>query len=468
MPINTTINVTRFLRSRWRHPAAGALIVFTSLTVCLLFTSFDLVKGFTKDSEGITWLVILGVSFLAFLIWSFARRIPTTKRGRIGFPIAIRLPKADDHREVLEKDFLDALKREISSFSTTASSDCFIVNEYYCKQAVNDKGVIKLLKRTHGHCLLWGEVKVRHVNGAPHYVTDMRWAVSHRPIPRDASSHFAQDVGQVWESRQLVPLANDLVAFEFSSRYFGLVIRYVVGTAAFVSQDPLCAVGLFEELCNRIGALPAGPDGLPPQIRLLRHKAIQSLVQCYGIIALLHYRAWRRSRSADDMTQMKVYIDRLLALEPNDYNAHLGLAIWQFVTTGDVVAAKDALPGTLNKPDSTWLYNLAFLQAYEGHLSDAHKTYKQAFKGQCSGNVPIQSEEFICWVLENTPDKVQLYFCLGLINYYDKKDYAQAKEHFERFLANAPIGSYKKPINIANHCIAEAMRFLEQETYTPG
>ncbi len=48
--------------------------------------------------------------------------------------------------------------------------------------------------------------------------------------------------------------------------------------------------------------------------------------------------------------------------------------------------------------------------------------------------MPIQSEEFMQIVLTEEPDKVQLNFCIGLINYNHKKDFLAAERDFTAFL----------------------------------
>jgi hypothetical protein len=43
-------------------------------------------------------------------------------------------------------------------------------------------------------------------------------------------------------------------------------------------------------------------------------------------------------------------------------------------------------------------------------------------------------EDFILWVLEEEPDKVQLYYCLGLLNELFKEDHRQAIQDYNQFL----------------------------------
>jgi len=42
------------------------------------------------------------------------------------------------------------------------------------------------------------------------------------------------------------------------------------------------------------------------------------------------------------------------------------------------------------------------------------------------------------WVLEEEPDKVQLHFCIGVLNFFGKEDHVRALQAFERFLEITP------------------------------
>jgi hypothetical protein len=54
----------------------------------------------------------------------------------------------------------------------------------------------------------------------------------------------------------------------------------------------------------------------------------------------------------------------------------------------------------------------------------------------------LEIEEFISWILSLEPDKTQLHFCLGLINYFGLEEYKHARTDFEKFLNHAENGKY--------------------------
>jgi hypothetical protein len=89
-------------------------------------------------------------------------------------------------------------------------------------------------------------------------------------------------------------------------------------------------------------------------------------------------------------------------------------------------------------------------------LGKAASRYRIAFSHPSSNpTVPIQSEQFIMDVLAEEPDKVQLHYCLGLINYYAKKDIMAARRDFHTFLSACPENVFVQERR-------EAVRYIEQ------
>jgi hypothetical protein len=95
------------------------------------------------------------------------------------------------------------------------------------------------------------------------------------------------------------------------------------------------------------------------------------------------------------------------------------------------------------------------LKAYDGDLRLANSKYKAAFKSEYADSVPIECEEFITDVLAREPDKVQFYYCLGLINYFAKKDYSSAKKDFELFLKTGDPEKFVEQRHLANNYLSE-------------
>jgi len=137
----------------------------------------------------------------------------------------------------------------------------------------------------------------------------------------------------------------------------------------------------------------------------------------------------------NDIDKMNYFIEIVQKYRPDNYDAHLLKAIYFFLKNRDINRALNEINKAKNKKDAAWLYSKAFLLAYQGEdLTEVYHVYQQAFKGSTAPIIPIEVEEFILNVLEGEAEKIQLWYCLGLINFFKKEDYLLAKDYFEKFI----------------------------------
>jgi hypothetical protein len=66
-------------------------------------------------------------------------------------------------------------------------------------------------------------------------------------------------------------------------------------------------------------------------------------------------------------------------------------------------------------------------------------------------------EEFIIWVLEDEPERYQLYYCLGILNEHFKADYEQAIQDYEVFVERARPGEFVEHVERARSQIGNLM-----------
>jgi len=150
------------------------------------------------------------------------------------------------------------------------------------------------------------------------------------------------------------------------------------------------------------------------------------------------------------------YLERWNAVSPNEYRYHLGKAIWHFARHRDLASALSEINKCRGSSDATWRYSAAFLESYRGDLTTASRIYEKAFTRPVDQLVPFEVEEFIQWVLQIEPDKVQLYYCLGLINLKMKHDLELALTDFRRFLeASEGMANFAR-------ARSEASQYIEQ------
>jgi hypothetical protein len=161
---------------------------------------------------------------------------------------------------------------------------------------------------------------------------------------------------------------------------------------------------------------------------------------------------------------MKNYLLVIREFEPHKYEVRLCYAIYLFLSSRNIVEAKREIKKAKNQRDSRWEFSLAFLLAYEGNLKKAHTAYQNAFRGAYPQGTPNDVEVFIQDILESESDKIQLWYCLGMINFFCKKDFRSSKRDFENFINTAEgQGAFLEQIDFAKKYLAEIEQRKERE-----
>lgn len=163
------------------------------------------------------------------------------------------------------------------------------------------------------------------------------------------------------------------------------------------------------------------------------------------------------------LDKMGGYLDVIQEIDPGNYDAHLVRAVCLFLRNHDIEGARQEIRKAKNERNAAWQYSEAFLAAYEGKLEEAHKIYKRAFKGVVLAETPLGVEEFIVDVLGREPEKIQLWYCLGMINYFLKADLHAGQNDFLKFVTKATDqGVYSTSIDFAKKYLIEIDEKLNQ------
>lgn len=144
-------------------------------------------------------------------------------------------------------------------------------------------------------------------------------------------------------------------------------------------------------------------------------------------------------------------------IDPNNYQFLLAKSIFLFQTSRNVdLALLELKKASKNKNDFTWAYNTAFLLAYKGELTNAYHYYEIAFINSCELHIHSDVEVFITETLHDEPDKIQFYYCLGLLYLKKMEDHILAKESFINFISKS------KETGLFSSHICYAEKFLEE------
>jgi len=298
-----------------------------------------------------------------------------------------------------------------------------------------DKYISNYHKLTRSHLIIFGNCGKRIHEGKTYYSLKLDASAMHKKIPTHESKSFGGDMRSILPSQTLIPYDNEIVGFEITSQIIEYSSVYIIGRASFYSNEFTTAFKLHKNLLDElekesnIGVLKNKKVNVPlfNKIKELTRK----------ILFEEAVRLAKQSYNNNDLEKMKDYIKVVEKTDLNNYESHLLKSIFCFIKDRNTKKALEEIELAHNTKDTTWLYNKAFIIAYEGDLDKSYHIYKRAFDGQTEVHVIFQVENFILDLLEKEENKIQLWYCLGLINYLKKEDYKSAKIYFEKFIKNS-------------------------------
>ncbi len=448
--IRDIIKVSSWLRKRWEKPSTLAVLLIAGFILSLwLSYQVDLAnfrKAFSAQELIGTFLFLIVLT----IIWYVSRKPPVTQKDKIGVAIAINC-ETKKERQRLKADFINALRNEIRR-GNHQHFHVFELSEYHSEQIDTRDRVIQYQKATGAHLLLYGRCRIRTHEGKSTYVLDLQARVIHLTIPPKVSAQLGLDMRRVFPGRILIPESEELMGFQLTQDIVRDAARYTLGVASLLSLDAITAFDLHHGLWLQMKQVTETDGDI-----LVGHKHIKNklpnLLVTEGIGCARHFYVMKPTNY---LTEVKKYIDVVQEIDPQNYQAHLLRGVHYFLGDHDIDKAKQEIRKARNERDSTWQFSAAFLEAYEGNLEQAHKIYRRAFKGIVQDDIPIEVEIFINDVLEGEPDKVQLWYCLGMINYFCKGDLQSARRDFARFIElAAPIREFSTSVGFAQKYLDE-------------
>jgi tetratricopeptide (TPR) repeat protein len=351
----------------------------------------------------------------------------------------------------LRADFVDALRERIIR-TNRKHFDVYELSPYHTAKCQSDEGASRYLRATQAHLIIFGRCRVRTLKGKPTYVVDFRKGVRHSTIPIEVSQELRRDMHLAFPARMLIPEQNELEGFEATRDIFEIASKFTLGIASLLSGDPLTAFDLhhsaYQDACNKIGV----DDNSPMALRQYKARLVK-----YVVLSGLHAtKVYYKSKPTGCLEKMAEYLNAVQEVDPANYDAHLIRAICIFLQKKDLESARQELKKARNERNAAWQYSEAFLFAYEGKLEEAHRIYKRAFKGIVHDETPLDVEEFIVDVLTREQDKIQFWYCLGLINYFLKSDFEAARRDLSKFVeAASNQGLYASSVSYAKTYLEE-------------
>ncbi len=435
-----------WLERYWhKKPAAFIAPFAVSIVVVGFFYSQQ-----SNSVSTIGWISSVAIGLIVLTAWMFTNHLPRVDKGNAGIIIGILCDDPQEDKQV-KLDFVANLRQLIQQGGSRFQ---LIELPSWSLEGVDDPVAMdRLLRKVRGHFLLYGRVRLRNKDGKPAHLLAFEGMVRHRPVPEEISQELCNDFTRTLPRRVIIEKENDAFKFEATSEWTDVSTRYVVGTAALISGDVAYAEALFTYVDHKLKQSRVPAEG----IRQISMRLPYRFRQLYVAWQKHLYTTYFSTRDERYLLKYDEICHKLLQYDPANLQAMMGLAMCEFVLRKDIPAAHKLVTKCRNDSDATWWYSRAFLHAYQGKMDEAAADYKHAFNGPIADrSVPIQCEEFIQIALAKEPDRVQLHFCLGLINYHAKSDYAGAVRDLGQFLSKLKDGEFHRHANTARELLADS------------
>jgi tetratricopeptide (TPR) repeat protein len=444
------------LEDRWERKS--------TLIIILLVVNFGLIFKFTNkslsDLSVYELILMLSLSILIIAFWQKSTSLPKAQKNKIGFAVAITSDSKEEEKKITE-DFIASLRILLDRQDEVFRFHLIHIPQFHSRKILTKGDAIKLREKTRCKFLIYGSVKKREINKRINHILYLEGLVFHDYIPEEVSQQFSKEFSELFPRKVHIDAENDLIAFEFTSEWIDAVSRYIIGIASYISGDIDYSETLFRYLNNNKDLRRTSF----PQIKKICQRVPLRLGDIYSLKASLEYIKWTNTEDSDFLDEMYQFLIELKKVDPTNYTGRCLMSIYYFLVKRDFKSAYKELNKCREQKiaDATWRYNYAFLLAYQGNMHRAHRMYQLAFNKYCDSGVFIQTEEFMLWVLKKEPDKIQLKFCLGLINWHAKGDLTQAISDFEDFIANELSINFPEEVRLAKEYLPALKRSIPEQ-----
>jgi tetratricopeptide (TPR) repeat protein len=403
----------------------GIIVAMNSLVVDFAnFIGFK-IRPFLYSS-----LLLLWIGY-----WALNKfRLPINKKYKVGIVIAI-YSENEKERQKLKADFISKLKKDLQQEGILNFSNVIFLKNHFSnqiKEADNPRQKLESInKKIKAHFYVWGDVKKRpDGDDGEKYFINFQGYVVHKPISQNLSQIISIDFSKVLPQEVNFLEKRSFKGFEASATIVHLAAKYIIGIAAFVSQDPQLALKLHNGLRDQFNAFKP----LPSHLQDIRNR-IPLLISDEKLwIARWHFENNRVNES-------KQFLQEAISENNNNYGAWLFKAMVDFLIDKNVDEAMKSVIRAERYAKNTfeWRYSKAFLyfwkEDYQNALKICQKIKQQNYLMESFTLEEVR--KFNVNLLSDTNPKTQLYFWIGFLSYFKRSNLGDALQDFENFEKSA-------------------------------
>jgi len=406
------------------------------VTLCLgilaFITLFASIDGFTEkfisstQMRGFIYLLVVA-SWIA--IWMRNRFIlPRVKKNRIGIVIAIYAENEAERRS-LKADFIAKLRKSLRDEKILDFAEVLFLKNHFAQQIfesdvpINNIG--RMNQKIHAHFYVWGNIKKRP-DGDPNekYFLNFQGYVTHKPVADEIQQELSKDFSAVLPN-EISFSEREFRGFEASAQIVHLAAKYIIGLAAYISQDPKLAFRFHDGLRQQFNMFRP----LPLHLQDIRNKIPLLLSEEAFWIARWHEAHGR-------LTECEKFVEKALSENSNSYGGWLLKARLDF-NKRKIDSAFQSITKAERYGGSRgeWRYSKAFLCFWMSDFQKAMRVCNKIKSQPYDGELDT-CEEVIAFnlkILETDNSKPQLYFWIGYLSYFKKCNLGDAFTYFEKF-----------------------------------
>jgi len=314
-------------------------------------------------------IIYLLFIFSWIIFWLFNNfHLPRNVKNKVGIVIAI-YSEGENERQKLKADFISKFKKNLQQEGILNFSEVIFLKNHFSnqiKESSNPRTKLETInKKIKAHFYVWGDVKKRpDGDDGEKYFINFQGYVVHKPISQSLSQKISIDFSKVLPKEINFLEKRSFKGFETSAKIVHLAAKYIIGIAAFVSQDPQLALKLHSGLKDQFNAFRP----LPPNLQDIRNR-IPLLISDEKLwIARWHFENKR-------VNEAKIALQEALSENGNSYGSWLFKAIIDFLVDKNIDESLSSIKKAENYAKNTfeWRYSKTFLYFWKEDYDKALK-----------------------------------------------------------------------------------------------
>lgn len=426
----------------------------SSIIGITLFLALGIGTAGVIETKIAIWATSLVLAiFFSFIINKLVRP-PHFSKESIGILLAIKTD-SDESQNRLENDLAQALHEGLQAANTSLPIEVKVLQQLHVPNVSDLESATEYAKITGARFVIYGSLARRKIKAEDHYILHVSALVTHTPTTLENQSTLSQEMTAVLPVKANIAASNDFEGLELTGHLFGLGSQYVIAAAMFISGDRSSAISVLNDLNNKLAnaRLPKEWPGSKTLVNLVPKRLLD-----FQLGEIDHeYFEWRTDHSKERLQLIDAKFSQLPESWKKD-GRYLNIrAICHFVLNNNVDAARQLLHkvGSISPESIVWRYSLAFLDAYEGNISNARAGYLRAFRHDHTSDIALEVEEFMSWIVDSEQNQEHLYFFLGFINFHKKKDANSAERDLQKYLASHASKKHSELTDEARQMIHE-------------